>query len=70
MAGLQYNFFPTDFLYPQSTSISRDITLPQTIPLNTQKPDVLLEDLTMRKSSNTVTKQIKTLKLSAVNKQN
>ncbi|PWA77048.1 hypothetical protein CTI12_AA079730 [Artemisia annua] len=71
MAGLQYNFFPTDFLYPQPTSKSRDVALPQAVSLNVQKPEGLLEDLTKMHmhSNNNAKKQIKTLKLSAINKQ-
>ncbi|KAI3788268.1 hypothetical protein L2E82_01028 [Cichorium intybus] len=64
MAGLQYNFFPTDFLYPQGTPISRDAIHPQTLPLNTQKTDISLEDSTKMMSANGIKKQIKTLKLS------
>ena len=69
MAGLQYNFFPTDFLYPQPTSKSRDVALPQAVSLNVQKPEGLLEDLTKMHSNNIAKKQIKALKLSAINKQ-
>ncbi|KAK1428878.1 hypothetical protein QVD17_17718 [Tagetes erecta] len=69
MAGLQYNFFPTDFFYPQPTSTSTNTSYPQTLSFNTQKPEVVLEDLSKMKSSNGIKKQIKTLKLSTTNKQ-
>ncbi|KAL8213753.1 hypothetical protein R6Q57_003202 [Mikania cordata] len=69
MAGLQYNFFPTDFFYPQPASMSKDGSGPQNLLLNTQKPELLIEDLTMMKSTNHAKKQLKTLKLSVINKQ-
>ncbi|KAL8258606.1 hypothetical protein R6Q59_026559 [Mikania micrantha] len=69
MAGLQYNFFPTDFFYPQP-STSQDIAYPQTLSLNTQKaPEVVLEESVKMKSAHGIKKQIKTLKLSKINKQ-
>ncbi|KAC9819667.1 hypothetical protein E3N88_45215 [Mikania micrantha] len=65
MAGLQYNFFPTDFFYPQPASTSRDIAYPQTLSLNTQKPpEVVTEESVKMKSAHGIKKQIKTLKLS------
>lgn len=69
MAGLQYNFFPTDFLYPQPTSISKDTLYPKALSFNTQQHEVVQEDSTKMKSSNGIKKQIKTLKLSTTNKQ-
>ncbi|MFS7904079.1 hypothetical protein Hanom_Chr01g00031711 [Helianthus anomalus] len=69
MAGLQYNFFPTDFLYPQSASITRDATYPRTLSLNTPKPEAVVEDSTKKNSTISIKKQIKTLKLSTIKKQ-
>lgn len=64
MAGLQYNFFPTDFLYPQPTKTTiTDVTTPQVIVPNNKKPKVSRDELTMKKSSISVKNQNKTLKL-------
>ncbi|KAJ0809045.1 hypothetical protein HanPI659440_Chr01g0010271 [Helianthus annuus] len=43
MAGLQYNFFPTDFLYPQPTKKASDVTAPQVIVTNNKKPKAGLQ---------------------------
>lgn len=61
MAGLQLNFFPTDFLYPQPTQTITEVMVP--LVSYTRKPNVSLDDLTKMKSSVTVKKQLKTLKL-------
>ncbi|KAK9056429.1 hypothetical protein SSX86_023790 [Deinandra increscens subsp. villosa] len=63
MAGLQYNFFPTDFLYPKPTKKIADVTTPQVIATNNQRPKVSGDDLTIMKSSVPVKNQIRTLKL-------
>uniref|UniRef100_A0A2P2QSN7 Uncharacterized protein n=1 Tax=Rhizophora mucronata TaxID=61149 RepID=A0A2P2QSN7_RHIMU len=39
MAGLQYNFFPTDFLYPRPQSSGVDATQKANLPLQVQKID-------------------------------
>ncbi|XP_038697921.1 uncharacterized protein LOC119995480 [Tripterygium wilfordii] len=40
MAGLQWNFFPTDILYPKTqTSGTETTTLKVAVPLQTQKRD-------------------------------
>ncbi|KAM3738840.1 hypothetical protein ACB098_09G161600 [Castanea mollissima] len=31
MAGLQYNFFPTDFFYPRPKSVAIDTTTPKAV---------------------------------------
>ncbi|KAL4587458.1 hypothetical protein LXL04_000329 [Taraxacum kok-saghyz] len=51
MAGLQYNFFPTDFLYPQPTKKITDATIPQVFAFNSKKSKVSFEDLNKMKSS-------------------
>ncbi|KAK3029582.1 hypothetical protein RJ639_038333 [Escallonia herrerae] len=42
MAGLQYKFFPTDFLFPRQT-ITKDSTAQQVVPMMTQKLDESLD---------------------------
>ncbi|KAA8518056.1 hypothetical protein F0562_015524 [Nyssa sinensis] len=39
MAGLQYNFFPTDFFFPPQQSVNKDGTRPQVLPVKTRKRD-------------------------------
>ncbi|KAK1428877.1 hypothetical protein QVD17_17717 [Tagetes erecta] len=63
MAGLQYNFFPTDFLYPQPAKTIADVSAPQVIVSNNKKPMVSRDELTMKKSSVNAKNQNKTLKL-------
>lgn len=38
MAGLQYNFFPTDFFYPRPPSVSTDAAQKVVLPLRQQGP--------------------------------
>ncbi|KAG2687268.1 hypothetical protein I3843_09G043900 [Carya illinoinensis] len=38
MAGLQYNFFPTDFFYPRPQSVSSDAAHKVVLPLQQQGP--------------------------------
>ncbi|XAR69908.1 hypothetical protein NMG60_11001676 [Bertholletia excelsa] len=33
MAGLQYNFFPTDFFFPPQKSLAKDAAHPQVLPI-------------------------------------
>ncbi|KAJ7976693.1 hypothetical protein O6P43_006442 [Quillaja saponaria] len=41
MAGLQYNFFPTDFFYPRPKTSSLDAAAQKSIvPLQTQKKEI------------------------------
>ncbi|KAJ7976696.1 hypothetical protein O6P43_006445 [Quillaja saponaria] len=41
MAGLQYNFFPTDFFYPRPNTSSLDAAAQRAIfPLQTQKKEI------------------------------
>ncbi|KAL8258607.1 hypothetical protein R6Q59_026560 [Mikania micrantha] len=65
MARLQYNFFPTDFLYPQPATKHTNVTTPQVIVSNSKNPKVSHDDLTIMKLSVTAKNQIKTLKLLA-----
>ena len=39
MAGLQYNFFPTDFFFPPQRSINGDTTGQKVLPVKTLKKD-------------------------------
>ncbi|KAK2975505.1 hypothetical protein RJ640_027632 [Escallonia rubra] len=39
MAGLQYNFFPTDFYYPRPRGVNRENTGQQVLHVKTQKGD-------------------------------
>ncbi|KAG2683562.1 hypothetical protein I3760_10G036200 [Carya illinoinensis] len=43
MAGLQYNFFPTDFFYPRPQSAPLDATRKAVLPIQEQK-DVTTND--------------------------
>ncbi|KAM1306715.1 hypothetical protein PS2_009109 [Malus domestica] len=47
MAGLQYNFFPTDFLYPRTSQLrALETTNKATVlPLKTTKTDHVADDL-------------------------
>lgn len=45
MAGLQYNFFPTDFFFPPQNTIHRDSTSQQiNLSANTRMTDENLDD--------------------------
>ncbi|KAB2597033.1 hypothetical protein D8674_038489 [Pyrus ussuriensis x Pyrus communis] len=45
MAGLQYNFFPTDFLYPRAAPKLRTLEKATDLPLQTTKADHAASDL-------------------------
>ncbi|KAI3526042.1 hypothetical protein L1887_05201 [Cichorium endivia] len=63
MAGLQYNFFPTDFLYPQPPKKIADVTVPQVFTLNSKKQKVSIDDLNKMKSSIGAKNRIKAIEL-------
>ncbi|KAG5242591.1 hypothetical protein OIU76_010492 [Salix suchowensis] len=48
MAGLQYNFFPTDFYYPRPQAVKVDTAIPtqksSALPLQIQKREVAITD--------------------------
>ncbi|KAM1294341.1 hypothetical protein ACFX13_014701 [Malus domestica] len=45
MVGLQYFFFPTDFLYPRTTPQLRNLDEATVLPLQTTKTDHVASEL-------------------------
>ncbi|XAR69906.1 hypothetical protein NMG60_11001673 [Bertholletia excelsa] len=51
MAGLQYNFFPTDFFFPPQQSLAKDAAQPQVLPIKTENQEAP-KSLILRESDN------------------
>ena len=50
MAGLQYKFFPTDFLFPRQKSLNTDNSHRQVIPINNTRNSGKINDEELPKS--------------------
>ncbi|GAA0154565.1 hypothetical protein LIER_12510 [Lithospermum erythrorhizon] len=59
MAGLQYNFFPTDFFFPRQQTISRDTNGVQQVPLIKSRNSEDVDDMSTQIRTNSGTKTLK-----------
>ena len=63
MAGLQYNFFPTDFFFPAQKTVSGDNISQQNLLIKTRKSDESLDD--SKPQGKTVNKTLKAISSSS-----
>ncbi|OIS96258.1 hypothetical protein A4A49_26677 [Nicotiana attenuata] len=63
MAGLQYNFFPTDFFFPAQKTVNGDNISQQNLLIKTRKSDESLDD--SKPQGKTVNKTLKAISSSS-----